>query len=106
MLDRLKRALVESFVGAIALGYLLAQGILHFVNIFASPIAGWVTGNYYKGLMANTGLTSRSPLQYALPELVRFFLVFVVFYILLRWLYFAPIKTETSGPVLETGDAV
>ena len=48
MLERLKRALVESFVGAIALGYLLAQGILHFVNIFASPIAGWVSRSYYK----------------------------------------------------------
>lgn len=40
MLNRLKRTLVESFVGAIALGYLLAQTILHFVNIFASPVVG------------------------------------------------------------------
>ena len=38
MLERFKRALVESFIGAIGLGYLLAQGILHFVNIFASPV--------------------------------------------------------------------
>jgi len=101
MLDRLKRALVESFVGAIALGYLLAQGILHFVNIFASPIAGWVAGNYYKGLMdkgltANAGRTSQSALQYALPELARFLLVFVLFYVLLRWLYFKPLKTNVS----------
>ena len=106
MLDRLKRALVESFVGAIALGYLLAQGILHFVNIFASPIAGWVSRSYYKESIANAGITFRSALQLALPELVRFFLVFVVFYILLRWLYFKPLEGEPSGPVRETGEAV
>ena len=43
MFERLKQALVESFVGTVALGYLLAQCILHFVNIFASPLTGWVT---------------------------------------------------------------
>src|SRR6185437_5096899 len=42
MFERLKRTLVESYVGAIALGYLLAQVILHFVEIFASPVAVWV----------------------------------------------------------------
>jgi len=40
---RLKQALIESYVGAIALGYLFAQGILHFVTIFASPVAGWLS---------------------------------------------------------------
>ena len=48
MLNRIKRALVESFVGAIALGYVLAQTIMHFVNIFASPIAGWVAQEEYR----------------------------------------------------------
>jgi hypothetical protein len=51
MFERLKRALVESFMGAIALGYLLAQCILHFVNIFASPIAGWVSRNDYRAIV-------------------------------------------------------
>ncbi len=36
---RVRRVLVEGFVGAIAFGYILAQAILHFVNIFASPLA-------------------------------------------------------------------
>jgi hypothetical protein len=44
MLRRLKRVLVESFVGAIALGYLLAQGLLHFVYIFTSPFSEWLCG--------------------------------------------------------------
>jgi hypothetical protein len=38
MFNRLKRAVVESYVGAIALGYLFAQGMFRFVNIFASPV--------------------------------------------------------------------
>jgi hypothetical protein len=43
MLDRIKGILVKSFVGAIGLGYLLAEAILTFVNIFASPIEGWLS---------------------------------------------------------------
>src|SRR5256885_8069915 len=35
MFERLKRSLVESFIGAIALGYLLAQTILYRSGIFA-----------------------------------------------------------------------
>lgn len=40
MLDRLKRALVESFVGAIALGYLLAQGISALCEYFCFTDCG------------------------------------------------------------------
>jgi len=38
-------------------------------------------------------------LQDALPELVRFVLLLLVWYVLLRWLYFEPIKRETSEPM-------
>jgi hypothetical protein len=99
MFDRLKQALVESFVGAIALGYLLAQGILHFVNIFASPVAGWISRKQYGGLAPGTTSLPGFSLQDALPELVRFVLLLLVWFVLLRWLYIRPLKEERSEPV-------
>jgi hypothetical protein len=98
MLDRLKQALVETYVGAVALGYLFAQGILHFVNIFASPVAGWISRKQYGGLGPRTASLPGFSLQDGLPELVRFVLLLLVWYVLLRWLYFQPLKKETSKP--------
>jgi hypothetical protein len=99
MFERLKQALVDSFVGAIALGYALAQCILHFVNIFASPIAGWITRSEYRDVIAHNtpliGFTFRD----ALPELVRFALLLAAWYLLLRWLYFTPVRPEPSVPI-------
>ena len=99
MFNRLKQALVESYVGAIALGYLFAQGILHFVNIFASPVAGWLSRKQYGGLVPGTTSLPGFSLQDALPELVRFVLLLLVWYVLLHWLYFEPLKKETPEPV-------
>lgn len=99
MLNRLKQALVGSYVGAIALGYLFAQGILHFVNIFASPVAGWISRKQYGGLVTGTTSLPGFSLQDGLPELVRFVLLLVSWYVLLRWLYFEPPKEETSEPM-------
>jgi hypothetical protein len=99
MLDRLKQAVVESYVGAIALGYLFAQDILHFVNVFASPVAGWISRKQYGGLVPGTTSLPGFSLQDALPELVRFVLLLLVWFVLLRWLYIRPLKEETSEPV-------
>jgi hypothetical protein len=98
MIERLKRALVESFVGAIALGYLLAQCILHFVNIFASPIAGWISRNQYRAFMPNGAALPGFSLKDALPDLSKFVVLSLVWYLLVRWLYFTPPKTDASKP--------
>jgi hypothetical protein len=98
MSDRLKRILVESFVGAIALGYLLAQVILTFVNIFTAPLAGWVVRNQFREITPRTTALAGSPLQAALPQAVSFFLLLLVWYSVLRWLYFKPLKKELPGP--------
>ena len=98
MIERLKRALVESYVGVIALGYLLAQCILHFVNIFASPVVGWITRNEYREVIPRGTALAVFSLKDSLPELVRFFVLLLVWYLLVRWLYFTPLKKETSGP--------
>jgi hypothetical protein len=97
MFERTKHVLVESYVGAIALGYVFAQGILHFVNIFASPVASWASRKQYAAFVpGTTSSPSGFPLEVALPELVRFFLLLLVWYFLLRWLYFSPHREETS----------
>ncbi len=38
MLDRTKRALVSSFIGAIGLGYVLGEAVLYFVAVFTAPL--------------------------------------------------------------------
>jgi hypothetical protein len=90
MLERLKRALVESFVGAIALGYIFAQGLQHFAWAFAAPVAGYVSRKQYRGLI-DRPIPVAFSFQDALPELARSAALLVVGYVLLRWLYFKPL---------------
>lgn len=87
MIDRMKRALVESYVGAIALGYVFAQSIGHLVGIFAAPIGGWISRTEYGGLMPHPSALPGFSIEEALPELVRFSLLLFLGVVLLRWLY-------------------
>lgn len=48
MFDRLRGILVESFIGAIALGYLLAEAVLSFGNVFTAPLATWIRRRYFE----------------------------------------------------------
>jgi hypothetical protein len=98
MLERLKQSLVESFVGAIALGWLFAQGILHFVEIFTAPVTGWIVRNEYRGLMDRANVPAGFLVRDTLPELLRSFSLLLVWYVLLRWLYFSPLKKDTPEP--------
>jgi len=95
MFNRLKSALVESFVGAIGLGYVLAQTIIHFVNIFASPITTWIARDEYRrivpqNLAQQSSALTGFPFRNALPELVSFLGLLLVWYVLVRWLYWKP----------------
>jgi hypothetical protein len=94
MLERLRKVLVESFVGAIALGWVFSQAILHFAYIFSAPVAGWAARRAYQGMLnrATTGFS----LQEALPELVKSISLLLIGYLLLRWLYYKPFEPETS----------
>jgi hypothetical protein len=96
MFERLKVALVESFVGAIALGWVFAQGILHFAYIFSAPAAGWVMRREYHGIIDRAAFANSFSLQDAVPELIRSVLLLLVGYWLLRWLYFKPLKKQTT----------
>jgi len=41
MLHRLKAALVDNYVGAIALGYLLGDGVEEIATVFIAPLSEW-----------------------------------------------------------------
>jgi hypothetical protein len=96
MFERLKNALVNSFVGAITLGWIFAQGILHFTDVFSAPFANWIMRREYPGFVDGVTGSTGSSLQYALPELARSVCLLALGYILLRWLYFKPVVNEIS----------
>jgi len=103
MFKRLKRALVESLIGAIALGWLLADAITHFVGIFTSPVAEWAVRRSYAELGAQTPRPSGIGLKYALPDLITFIALLLIWYVLLRWLYFKPPDGQTAKQAPEEG---
>jgi hypothetical protein len=90
---------VESFVGAIALGWLLADVIVHFANIFASPVASWITRSEYHELPGRQIVLTDFLFRDALPELIRTLLLTVVWYILLYWLYIRPVKNQLPDSI-------
>lgn len=88
MFNRVKRALIESYIGAIALGYLLAECVLHLAGTFAEPLTEWASQRRMQYLMPNT--VTEKPvfsLAGADAEFVRFLVLLLVWYLLLRWLY-------------------
>ena len=99
MLNRLKKALVESYVGAVALGYLLADIVLQFVGIFVSPVSTWASRKNLKEVMPNASAAADFTFRDGLPYVVRFVGLLVVWWILVRWLYFKP-----SEPEKQTGE--
>jgi hypothetical protein len=94
MLKRLKTALVDSFVGAIALGYLFAQGIMHFVGIFIDPVTRWITERQLWGLLPNKSATPVFPFQVAISECFYSVSLLLIGYCLLRWLYYPPTEEQ------------
>src|SRR5437588_870681 len=90
MLKRFKQALVESFVGAIALGWLLAESVIHFVGIFAAPLAVWASRKEYLALTDK--IPQGIPFYAAGPELVRCVFLLLIWFLLLRWLYLQPVE--------------
>jgi hypothetical protein len=99
---RLRQVLVESFVGAIALGWILAQGISHLTASFTSPLAAWVMQKEMQSFQSSAQSSpagwESAALQRAVLELVRAVALLVFCYVLLRWLYYTPLQ-ETSAEV-------
>ena len=94
MLERFRSVLVSSFVGAIALGWVFAQAILHFAYVFSAPVAGWLTRREYHGVVdrVSTGFSIHD----ALPELAKSVSLLLVGYVLVRWLYYRSSALQTQ----------
>lgn len=97
MFKRLKRALVESYVGAIALGYLLAESVLYLINAIAAPETAWAQQQYRAGLPGHVSWATLAQ-TYAIDPLVKFIILIVLWYILLGWLYFEKPSKQSSAP--------
>ena len=97
MIRRVKQAVVESYIGAIALGYLLAQVVWHFVDVFAAPLTFWASG---KEMAQMTGHSNPAPFiayRDAIPEMVRFVLLLLIWCILVPWLYYGPVEGRATS---------
>jgi hypothetical protein len=95
MFDRLKEVLVKNYVGAITLGWVFAQGILHFAYAISAPVAGWLTRREYHGFVGRSSTAATFSFRDALPELARSLSLLFVGYFMLRWLYY---KSSNSEP--------
>src|SRR6266576_4808003 len=102
MFEQLRRILVSSFVGSIALGWVFAQGILHFAYVFSAPVVGWLMRREYPGVMERTATHVGFSLSDAIPELARSFSLLIMGYLLLQWLYYRPSEHTKAASELNT----
>jgi hypothetical protein len=100
MLRRLKRALVDSYVGAIALGYLFGEGLEWIAMIVTAPFSEWIRLKELHRInpqgAAEPGLSFRA----SLSPLVHGVLFLMFGLVLLRWLYY---PAKVNAPSAESG---
>lgn len=92
---------MDSFVGAIGLGWIFATAVEHFANIFVVPFRGWALRNAVFNFHA--GHNQAGPAyQLAALELFESVLLLVIGYVLLRWLY--PDSSETAASLIRPAE--
>jgi Zn-dependent protease len=96
-LVNIKTALVDSFVGAIALGSLFAYGVMRFVDIFIEPITHWITQRQFWEMSNHNSAPPPFPYQFAFTNLLTSAILLLIAYGLLRWLYYSPRKVKKKG---------
>jgi hypothetical protein len=97
-----KDALIKSYAGAIAVGWLFGQAALHFAYIFSTPLTSWLARREYYTLSLSHSTVPRFTLQDALPELIRCVVLLLIGYLLLRWLYYnKPVPQKTTDSVAD-----
>ena len=101
MLDRLKDALVESYVGTVLVGWLFAEGLIHAVGIFTAPLTTWEARTFVHSFIGESGsvrsTTERFPWWEALPQALSAALLLIIAYRLLRWLYYKTNARQSDG---------
>jgi hypothetical protein len=96
MLHRLKAALVDNYVGAIALGYLLGDGVEEIATVFIAPLSEWARlKELHRLLPQGSPDPGFSPLS-SLPHLAKGVFYVLIALALLRWLYY-PAKVEAHA---------
>jgi hypothetical protein len=100
MLERVKTALVDSFVGAIAIGLLLSQGISQIVRVAVNPITVWLQQRQYSENHP-VGAVRAASLESMLPQLLMSVPLLLIAYGLLRWLYFPYVEKQDQDLALE-----
>jgi nitric oxide reductase large subunit len=101
MLERVKTALVDSFVGAIAIGLLLSQGISQIVRVAVNPITVWLQQRQYSESYPVGAPRAVPSLESMLPQLLMSVLLLLIAYGLLRWLYFPYVEKQDQDLALE-----
>jgi hypothetical protein len=105
MFKRLRGALVSSYVGTIAVGWIFAQGILHFACVFSAPITSWLARREYRGIMEQSTIKGFA-FRDGLPDLVRSIALLVLGYLLLRWLYYGQVDESALDNARKVSDSV
>jgi len=99
MLSRLKAALVNSYIGAIATGWLLADGLYGVAGLITKPFELWYTIHYYRELLPTEPLPSaRLALESALNGLIGGVVRLLLAFLLIRWLYWERPQSRAETP--------
>lgn len=107
MFDRLKKALIDSYVGAIAIGWMIAQAAVQIASALATPILTSFRRNVASEVFGIR--PSQEPIQWILvyPGLISAAILLALSYGLLKWLYFAePTPMEEEPEASEHVDSV
>jgi hypothetical protein len=96
MLHRLKKALVDSYVGAIALGYLFGEGVEQLAMVVSAPFSEWIglkeLHRIYPQGSADAGFSFRA----SVGPLIHGVFFLLAGLALLRWLYY-PAKVKVPS---------
>jgi hypothetical protein len=91
MFKKARKALVESFVGAIALGCVFAYGVFNLVDAVSVPFANWSSVLYTVSVIGPGAVrppAARFPWVIVAMPVYRGVGLLVIGYLLLRWLYY------------------
>ena len=102
MPKRLKKALVESYVGAIAIGWTIADSATELANALGTPITTAIRQHMVQQIVGVT--PTREPIDWklSLPGIMSAIILLAVAYGLLRWLYYPSPQEESEVPASDT----
>jgi len=100
MLERIKKALVESFVGVLLVGSLFTASIMSLIGGISMPAANWLAAWVHQ---QNTSVSfpNQTPLflyEQLIREGITAALFFLIAFLLLRWLYMEPVLENSNAP--------